>query len=296
MNKYILRSNFDCLVKVENEENLLDSNSQIIFDFPQKVLIYPLSCSKFSFPFTIDLAQNGDSEICKIFEFNGNKLFYLNSPYSIKNEIVEEVSCQNKKCEISLTQEELSFKIDNLKKTLPILGSYKSYTLQTNNSFVILFFSGKEDSLYLFNVKDYSITHLEGQKIELIDNKIFVSKQANDIVAHQIYDTYEIKDDKLTKIAGKFKVDVLSRSIKESILPLAFVESINLGDYLLALDYLDENLQSSTTTEHLKNYFGEIKSFVLLEPNLIAITNNKETKIYSFTVKDNKIAEIETLH
>lgn len=296
MNKYILRSCFDCLVKVENEENLLDSNSQIVFDYPQKVLIYPLSYNKFSFPFTIDLTQSSDSEICKIFEYNGSKLFYLNSPYSITNEVVEEVSCQGKKCEISLAQGELSFKVDKLKKTLPILGSYKSYTVQTNNSFVILFFNGNEDSLYLFNVNDYSITHLEGQKIELIDNKIFVSKQANDIVSHQIYDTYEIKGDKLTKIAGKFKVDALSRPLKEGVLPLAFVEALKIGDYLLALDYLGKNLQDSTSTEHLKTYFGEIKSFVSLEPSLIAIINNKETKIYSFTVKDNKIEEIETLH
>lgn len=296
MNKYILRSNFDCLVKVANEENLLDSNSQIVFDTPQRVLIYPLSCNKFCFPFAIDLTQEKDSEVCKIFFFNETKMLYLNSPFSIRNEICEEVSCMGKRCEIVLNQDFLSFKLNNRRSTLPLLDSFKSYFIQAKDSFVLLFLNGQEDSLYLFNVKDFSIKHLQGQKIELIDNKIFVSRQAHDIVGHQVYITYEIKEDKLTKVTEKTKFETLSRPLNEDVLALAFVEAVKLGDYLLALDYLSEDLQSTTTTEHIKNYFGEIKSFVCLDQNLIAITNTKETKIYIFTVTQNKIKEIDVFH
>lgn len=292
MKKYILRSNFDCLIKNEENEKLLDSNAQIIFEKPETVLVYPLQCNKFSLPFVLDLTQSSDTENYKVIKYEDNILFYLNSPYSIKNEIIEEISCGDKTCEIGICQTEISFKVSNIKKTIPILEKYKTYHIQSQKSFVILSLTGVLDSVYMFNVKTHSLSFLQGEKVEILDNKIFVTKPANDIVGHQIYDTYVIEDDKLNKLANKFKSDP-QKSLKNSLIPLAFIEAIKIEDYLLAMEYLEEKIRKETTPDHLKKYFGQILNFIPIEENLIAVTNPVDTKIYKFTVLDNKIKEIE---
>ena len=295
MNKYILRSEYDCLVKTENEESLLDSNSQIIFDYPVRILVYPLYQSKFSYPFVIDLSSNQDGKNYKFIQYEDNKLFYLHSPYSIKNEIIEEVALNGKKYEISLSQEEISFKNSTIKKSFPVLSEFKTYALQVKEPFILLILNGKEDEMFTYNVKSDTISNIKGKKIELVDNEIFVTKNANDIAAHQIYETYEIKDN-IEKINSRFKIEIQTKPLKGNIVPLVFIESIKIEDYDLAFSYLSEQLQQSTTVEHLKKYFGKIINYIMLEQNILAITNTKETRVFTFDVKDDKISEIDIFH
>lgn len=295
MNKYILRSEYDCLVKSQGEESLLDSNCQIIFDSPQQLLIYPLTQSKFSYPFVLDLSKSEDGKNFRVLQYGEKRLFFLHSPYYIKNEIIEEVSCCGKRCEVGLSQEEISFKGSNSRKTLPVLSEFKTYSVQVKSPFIILILSGKDDEIVVYNAKNDSISTIKGKKIEVIDNKIFVTKSAHDISAHQIYETYEIKD-KIEKINTKFKLELQSKPLKGNIVALAFVQCLKVEDYDLALSYLSEELRQSTTIDHLKKYFGEIITYNHLEDSVIAITNKNQTRIFSFEVKNDKICEIEILH
>ena len=295
MKIYKVRSEYECLVKNEETEALLDQNSSLTFEKPEKLLIYPLSQSdKNRFPFVLDLGSLNDSPFFKSFSLNEYELIYITNLSYVKNEIIEKVENRNINTKINLSQETLCFESESEKKLIPLNHPFDSYSITTNGDFIFVLLKGKLENLWIFNAKTKLLKHLEGRKIEIIDNRIIISKELNDIARHTLYETYEIKDDEIKKHSQDLKaVDRDFSLIKNnSIVPIAFLQAIKLGDFTLALQYLDQQTFNNVSPQHFQAFFKDFSTIIPLENHEIGLLNNDKLKIFRFEVLDGKIKEI----
>ena len=55
----------------------------------------------------------------------------------------------------------------------------------------------ENELMFVFNLNDKTLKEFSGKKIELFENHLSVAKEVNDIANHVIFQTFEIKDDKI---------------------------------------------------------------------------------------------------
>lgn len=293
MKNYIVRSEYDCLVKSSSGEELLDQNSQIVFDKPEKILIYPLKNSKNCFPFTIDFDGKHSSSLYRHFSLDDFDLFYISALPYIKKEIIETITTNNKTCKIYISEQEISFETDKIKKSFELQISFDTYSIDTSTNLILLKLSGKEEYLWVFNIETTDLRVLSGSKIEKINSEIFVSKTINSICKHDLYEVYELKDGNLIKNSEKLKSNFLENSIKNpNVIPYAFLEAVKLNDFDLARSYLTDSLSKSATNEHLKSYFKNIQKILPLKETLLGTISSEGFYVYTFVIKNGRIEEI----
>lgn len=294
MKKYILRSEYDCLVKSETEEFLLDVNSQIVFEKPEKVLIYPLKTNKYCYPFSIDLENKLDSTLFSCHLFEDFVLIYISNPPYIKNEFIETIKLNKLECKVFISQETVSFQTENIKKTFNLDSNFETYSIITFDNLIMIKLVGEIEQLWIFNINNLSLKKLAGNKIEIVNHEIFVNKSIISINQHQLYEVYEIKENEIIKKSENIKSNLFDSKLRNPrVIPYAFLEAIQLKDYNLARTFLTENLSQTATNQHLDNYFKEIKKILPLNNNLIATLTSSGLQVYNFTLDNNLVSEID---
>ena len=294
MKSYELRSEYDCLVKNSNTESFLDSNSSLSFDEPEKLLIYPINSNKYSYPFSLLLDEEEKNPFFKSFVYKNKKYIYLTTLPTIKNEIIEELNIDNKIYKISISEDYLCFSTNGSKKTIKLLNKFDSYLLHHENKYIILHLIGKVEDMWLYNFEKNQLHHLSGKKIEKIENQILISKEVHDIANHELYETYEIGESDLIKRSSKIKYFENSPQImrNERVIPIAFLEAIQIEDFELAREYLSPELKENSSIEHFKKYFGNILNIIPLEDFVFAVITPEKTNILKFNIKDSYISDI----
>jgi len=295
MKVYKIRSDYDCLIKHEGGECFLDINSQLVFDRPEKILVYPLSqLNKNSFPFIINLDSCEDSRFFRCFKLKKYDFIYISSMPYVQNEIIESIAVGEKECKIHITEDFVAFEMENQKKTIPLTRYFDDYSIKVIKNFVFLHLVSENEILWALHLENKTLKQFVGKKIELFDNHLTVVKEVNDIANHVIYQTFEIKDDDIV-----VKQDSLKYSFEEptlvsnpAVIPIAFLEAIKIEDFNLAKTYLEKNLAESTSENHLKNYFKSITKIIPLEENSIGIITDNNLRIFSFEIQNSKITEI----
>ena len=76
------------------------------------------------------------------------------------------------------------------------------------------------------------------------------------------------------------------------IVPYAFLQAIEVGDFDLASSYLDVPMRRRVDKEHLESFFGKIKNFLQIDNDIFAVFGN-EKSLFKFT--ENKISEIDKI-
>ena len=294
MKKYELRTEYECLVKHSQGESFLDLNSSLIFDAPEKIVVYPLNQSKSCFPFTISLEDNNKNRFYKTFSYDDTCYIYISNFPFVKNQIIEEITVNNKTFRIFLSENSVCFESTCSRKTLDLNSSFDSYLIQTEKHFILLHLIGKLEEMWIYNTKNNQISHLYGKKIEKIEQQILVSKEINDIANHELFETYQLSDEDCTKKHCKIKYfDTYPQKItNDLIVPLAFLEAVKIEDFDLAKEYLSETIKEETSVQHFKKYFGRILSIIPLKDYTIAVINEEKTVILKFLIKNSLILDI----
>lgn len=291
-----LRSDYDCIVRNEDGENFLDINSQLVFDKPEKILVYPLSKSdKNLFPFYIDLDSSTNSRFFKRFSFKNFDIIYLSSSEFVENEIIETIELNKKEYRICISETRVTFEDEKLKKSFNIENNFNSYSLSSHGNLIILHLIGKIETMWIYNTNTKIINYISGKKIEKFDNKLLVSSSLGDITCHEAYITYNLTDDELIKQSTKLKFEDKDSCLvkNKKVIPIAFLEAIKIGDFDLARKYLSEPLKQ-TTDEHFKSYFKNILKIIPVEDDVFGVMTENDLKLFKFIVTGFFITEIES--
>lgn len=294
MKIYELRTEIDCLIKSDDGECLLDQNQSIIFNSPQKILVYPLSRNRNQFPFFIDLNISHSGKFYSHYSIDERELFLINSLSQVRNENIEKIEIGNKTCLIKINEETISFEYDNIKKSLSLMQEFNSYSISKVDNFILLTLIGQNEEMWLYNISDNSLNHIFGNKIERIDNQIMVTYHSQGIYDNQIYKTYEIANNKL--IEKKSSISHISPPVKiysDKVIPIAFLEAVRDRDYYTAKTYLSQRLSESVTDEHLEKFFGNFDKIVPLSNSRYLIIRGDKFKVFRFVVVNNLIEDIE---
>ena len=299
MKNYKIRTEYDCLVKHKDGETFLDVNSEISFDSPQKVLVYPLRrTSKVSYPFSIDLDDSSENRFFRRFSFEQTQYVYINALPFFKNEVIEKITVGQDMCNVRINEEQICFETENYRKSLLLENLYSSYNIYSEKGLVFLHLIGNEELLLIFSIKNHSLKIVSGTKIEKIENQILCSKEVNDFANRQVYEYYEISEDEIRQknIKIKYNLQEPNLTVNPNIIPMAFLEAIKIEDYEVAKKYLCDELRNNTTDEHFKKYFGNFSSFLNLKNSTLAIINSEKILICQFVIIESKIQEINLIN
>lgn len=141
---------------------------------------------------------------------------------------------------------------------------------------------------------------IEADVIEKKKNQIFVLTFAGDICNHGIVKKFELKKEAILK--DEYVVFCNNQKMlptNQKLVPLAFLEALNLEDFGLAKTFLSDDLAGSLDNETLKNFFGDFEEFFWnrhsTKENCFAFVFDGEPKTiknFCFEVKDFKIVNI----
>ena len=294
MKFFKVRTDYDCLVKNKDGENLLDANSELLFESPEKLLIYPLShVNKNCYPFVLDLSGEEKSRFYKKFELKGYDLFYISNLPFVNNEIIEKVTINQKEFKVILNEGYLKIETDKMAKTLPLNNLFDDFEIQTIENFVLIHLISEKECLCIFNAENDNINFFEGNKIEIFEKRISITRELNDIARHIIFESYEIKNSIIEKVDSGLKHSFEFENIikNPNLVPLAFLEAIKYEDFELAKFYLNDKL-SSTPNNQFKEYFKTFSKIIPLEKLTYGLVSGDKLKVFHFQMENNKIAEI----
>ncbi len=294
------------LIETQNEKNLF-------------VEVFPISNKDFlpscSFASEIKIKNNtifSNSNLLEITKFDENVFEVFLKPLTFCNEfsnkIVKEFN-PAKNVKVFLRQnnlleiEILAFGKQSKTNIFQMLKDTKcEYTQKENTQ--ILFFSGKtqknKDFLMIFENFFYKF-EIEADVIEKNENEILALNFVHDLAKHGVVQKFvfeksgfKLKEEYITFCENK---EILPEH--ESLVPLAFLEALNLDDFKLARKFLSDELNCLLSDFQLKNFFGDFEEFVWNKhkntKNCICFVfdgNPKTTKNFEFVVEDFKISNI----
>jgi len=288
--EYIIRSDYDCIVKNQFDEKFLDKNSELVFDKPEMLLIYPTN-AKNLLPFVLDLSSE-TSDKFSAFIYESSRFYYLMNKSKIENCYIENFKYNGENYSIKLSQEKVVFISQRSEKSVYLEDVFEDYSYQILNKLLLLHLIGKTETLFCYNLENGKIKQIKGDKIEQIENQILLSKDVDNLLHQKIFETYIIKDNEIKQTAKSIKNEEYNGFYDESLIGYVFLESVKSEDYEFAKNLLSDELKNQISTNHLRDYFGKFDKFIHLKNQDFAIFNNTSTFIYSFKIFDKKITEI----
>ena len=150
--------------------------------------------------------------------------------------------------------------------------------------------------LMIIDTQNFSIIHNDiSHSIEENIEEITTIKKLNTLLNHLVVCKVKF----MSKTSENFHVidDSLNSTIDSNILlPMAFLQSIQIGDISSATNYLSNQLQKANI-DQIKSYLGNFDEIYLNRHNVLPNKINytllgKEIHNFSFLIDDNKITEI----
>ncbi len=286
--KTIIYTSFDCLIKGENIEEVLQENQHLSFEnVPARLSVYPIN--KKGMPsFEIDF-QKQHNLFYRIVEKDEKMLVFLVDGIYAQNFLVQTISCENNTCQIEIGKNEVIFACNKNKKILKMPEDILSSKCGHFHHIAYAKLEANEvDYLVAYNTKNYKTKILKSEKVEITENGFILSGTADGYNDGQ--EEYIVTKEGL-KIKSK-KFSTLSHPQIKETLCYRFLSSVKKTDFSSAFSMLSLSLQKKVSEASLKDYFGNISYlFPLDEKTCFAISNNKST-MYTFSISNNKIEEI----
>lgn len=288
MKNIVLYSPYDCLVKIGEKELLLNENEHAVIDNNQQIYIYPTGKTK-RYSFIVDINDN-NSRFYSIVEKDDKILVFLIDGLLTQNIDIYSFRHNGLESSIEVSSQVVTFKTKQHKKKIFLYSIPTS--IKCGNfyhiDYCLLEFDKDKDVLIAYNTKNNNARQFSGDKIELKDNgfKVYVSKNIYD----KLEEEYKIDSGGL-KLKDKSFV-LANNKFPSELLPYQFMCAVKNGDTNLMKELLSSDILNKLDVENIKEYFGNIEYFYMIDYKTCFALSNKQNVIYEFYLKDNKICEI----
>lgn len=284
--KIVIYSPYDCIVKSNNDETFLTSNEHLILDEQQKIFVYPTGkSSKYSFEINFNEAA---SPLYRIIQKDDKLLVFLIDGLLAENVDIFSFSHKNQDSFIEIGKNQITFKTASHQKA--VLLPAKTENIKCGNFEhinYVAFEDKKKSYLIAYNTLSNKTRLFQGNNIELREDG-FVLTNSNsfykNIVEEYAIDSHELK--------VKSRTFSQRENYSNNFISYMFISSIKIKDYEGAYSLLSQSLQNHLTIDLLKNYFGEISYFYVIDPLTVFAISNGKNVIYEFNIEQDKIKEI----
>ena len=287
MKPIIVYTPYACLLKCAGQELELDENEHaIIEDNVDKIDVYPVGKTK-KYSFSIDLHEK-TSKFYSIIDKADKILIFLLDGLLSENVDIYHIKYNNKKCDIELSHDSLTFISDSHKKQ--IFFSETPHPFKCGNfshiCYTLLTFKDSQ-MLIAYNVKNNNAKQFSGESITLANNGFTVQSSKNSTYENATQEYYVDQEG----LKSKTKTFVLS-NLPEELVSYQFMQSVKDGDKEHIEDFLSDNLKKQVSAENIQQYFGKISYFYMIDNKTCFALSNGENILYEFIIKNGKIDEI----
>ena len=303
----IIKSEFDCVIYSQNEiigtieVNKLNNELHLIVTEETILNIYPINKDdgiSYNLIILDNEALQKINKYCKITKIEEEKyLIYLN------------------KCEINKSTEFKTILTGNDIEIFIYENNKTSFFIKNKNYYNNYSSSLLLDNFKLEELKDYYIIHsnvynklnfiLINKKLEICLEKLITKYEINNnklellTLFNDVYQTgkVEIYDLNNLNLIDEYFVYENTNNTKfnENLISYVFMENIKNKNFKIARTLLSDFLSSKISDDELASYFGNINFIDVYPENYkkIICFNDNESKIFSFTIENNKITNID---
>lgn len=287
MKDIVLYSPYECLIKSNNNEMMMNENEHITLVATDLIYVYPVGRTK-KYSFVIDI-NDKDNQFYSVIEKDDKYLVFLVDGLLSQNSEIFNFKYNNLESFIEVSSHAVTFKTKNNKKKIYIYQ--KPNTVKCGNfSFIdyVLLELNKSNLLVAYNVKNNNAKQFSGEKIEIKTNgfKIYSSKNIYDNIEEEYY-----IDNEGLKLKDKSFV-MAEQKYPDELIPYQFMCAVKNGDTNLMNNLLDENIKEKLSIDDVKSYFGNIEYFYMIDCRTCFALSDRQNVIYEFYVKNHKINEI----
>lgn len=315
--KYLLHTNFDCFVKINNqpyklfagldkiisicnaeqaekENNKMTANNSDFFE------IYPQSVFGCGYCFEIEKNSEFSHPLAKLYKLDSdNAILLLNENEKTEKKSLSFLSTAENDYEL-LQSEKLELRCANQ----PI---YKANFIATNgnidereNLIFVRFENKAEKRLIVLDKQNNILIKDTISSLEYTENGFQTLLVLYDIHKQGLVKKYIVENNSLT-LKEEYAVYINSqpKKLANSVyIPLAFFECIRAKNFSLAKKYLNSELNSKITNEHFVAYFGEFDIAIdcskMFDKNIFALLSNKNKtcKLFEIDYSNNQIQNI----
>ena len=287
-------SSYDCVVVCGQEQKFIEKGQIIVLDRDDIISIYP---TQKGISFCLNTKDDKDCQFFKIIDAPSCKIFYLESGVLCENYMISTLSIMGNPCKVELGNKNINIEYLQFKKNIELPFKFDSYKMGAISSYVYVLLTNEScQNLILFDSENGKIENYYGDEIKIFGNRFTIAKNLDNIARHVLHEEYNVTAQGI--ILNSKQIDYQNgRPVLCSapqIVPYAFLQAIEVGDFDLASSYLDVPMRRRVDKEHLESFFGKIKNFLQIDNDIFAVFGN-EKSLFKFTLTENKISEIDKI-
>lgn len=272
MKIYKVKTPYECLIKCNGEETLLEPNETL--ELSGRALVYPIDSDVL--PFSLDTENLASSQFYDSLEELG--IVFLKNSAVCENYTITKLDINGDKCIFEIGENKIIISYKAFKKIVHLQNNFNTFKLGNKHNIAYIHLKGKTDALYALNIKTGKLKQFSGETIE-ISNEGFIIKNESDC-------EYKITTEGLTKQTSP-KLQPLTNEAT----PYCFLDALQHGEYGSAYELCSPTLQQQINKEALKDFFGQISNFYTLTPYKYAVKSDS-IRVYTFDVNNKQIVEI----
>lgn len=291
MKVFKIKSDYDCLVKVNENKTTLSSDETLEVEDNCKVLVYPIG-SKNTLPFSFETDKLTE---CKFYNFtsldNDTALICFHGGTLCENYDIVNVSVAGSNLTFEIGENKIVAYYKNWKKIISLDERYNNYiTKSKDNIAYIKLTNNNTQTMYAFNVKTGTVKVFSGNNIELASDGFNIEKRGADNTS--IKEQYKITTEGLKLENSNHESLTIYSSINETI-PFQFLNAMKSGNIDLAYSLCSQSLQNEIDKDSLKDYIGTPSSFYYISPFKYAVQSSNKLTTFKFEVENQKITDVD---
>ncbi len=284
MNKFILKTKYDCLIKNKDEEILFSPCETLTFDENDELLVYPLGKPRDFLPFIVSGKTLANCPYYNFASFEGDTLVCLSNYKNCENYSISKLKMQGQEIEFQVSENKLVVTSKDWRKIITLDQEFEKFSTGYKNDIAYIKLSSIDsDTLYAFNIKSAGVRQFKGREI-IVKNDGFDIK--NNGVESFTIDAQGLKAQNEEEPENDF-------SLKPEKVGFLFLQEIKNKKYQNAYAFCSQSLKEKITKDTLKNFFVDMLDFYYISPTTYALQTNKNLKICKFTLYGSQIDDID---
>lgn len=286
--KVTIYSPYDCLVKFDNNETFLNQNEHLVLSDEEKsISIYPTNKNS-GYSFFIDLKQTS-SPFYTIMKKNEELFIFLLEGIISQNVDIISLTYNNSQSFIEIGKNTIKFTTPKHQKIISLPFIPKKVDCGNFKHINYALIEDKEKFYFIaYNTISNKSKLFQGDNIEVKENGFVVTNEKNNFYK-KIVEEYFFDEDGLK---AKSKVFSQRDDISQNLLSYNFINAVKLKDFKSALFLLNDNLKERVSENSLKEFFGDISYFYMIDPLTCFAISNGKNKIFTFKLEESKISDI----
>lgn len=283
-NKYFLKTSYPCLIKTTTTCMEIDVNDIVEIEDERFLFVYP-SHSK-EIPFYINLDYPQENSRFSIINKDEKQILFLENEKNIKLFQKENLNFSGTLCEITISENVLSFESNNKKICYQCPHTCQNYRVFKIKNFACVQF---DNDLYIYSIHKNKLSHFGGDQIEIDKDTISTHKKFHDSENREKFSKYKLGED--ISIESEEFLNRKSPFPKE-LVSFKMLESVKAKDYQNSVSYLTDNLKEKIDVPQIKEFFGEISAFLPITENEFITISNFHKNYVKFILSNGKIDDI----